>query len=103
MRSNTLENVGVYGPPTMNLAGGGGRESSYAALVRETPGGTMAGEIAGGPPGAPGSEGVPLQSVPPQHRRGVQDYFRRVADEAASGRITDPAGGGLRSSSEERK
>jgi hypothetical protein len=104
MRANTLSNVGVYGPATMAKGGGGGREARTPAFASGEMGGSMAGGIGGSRPGSPGYDGVPLQSVPPQHRKGVQDYFRRVAEEASTGAIIEPVtrGGdrGSRSSEE---
>jgi hypothetical protein len=90
IRANTLANVGVYGPATMSPASaGGGRDSGNPAAAWEDTGGAMGKGIGLSSTGAPAYEGIPLQSVPPQHRAHVRDYFRRVAEESSAGAVVE--------------
>ena len=90
VRTNTLANVGLYGPQTTARSAGRGQDASTSGGFLDQAGGSMAYDIGARRAGLGGRDGLPLRSVPSQHRRPVQDYFRRVAEEASAGTVLRP-------------
>jgi hypothetical protein len=82
-RRSTMNNVGMYGRlPTRSSPSGGGGGKDGKGITQDAQGGTDTGDAATADAlGKNRTAGEAAASVPPQYRRRVGDYFRRVADE----------------------
>jgi hypothetical protein len=82
-KRSTMNNVGMYGHlPTRSTPGGGGGGQNGKGSTMDASGGTDTGDaMTADALGKNRSAGEAAAAVPPQYRRRVGDYFRRVADE----------------------
>jgi hypothetical protein len=80
---STMSNVGLYGRlPTRSVPGGGGGGKNGKGITQDASGGSDTGDAAMADAISKNrTAGEAAASVPPQYRRRVGDYFRRVADE----------------------